>query len=292
MKTILQRKVVIHYSIVIWFTILFLCLKPSKFQLQRQQWTRSERNWKRFPRGTWQKSEVKRDDRWSKDVGRKSLFVSLMDKCHLKNSELKAKHQKYKGRVVFRSEIEKMIQDLMQYSPNKDYQHLKWQQQKSWISSPDCRVAQDKRLTQNLLLPMEKWKMFPRYGKFPNWNVQTVGFVYHYTNDQNNGPVSKTQLFFLNGICMVTLWQDYCGEGNLRKSYCNTVWQRFPIENVCSCIMTKGLSFLCMWMTENSLERIKILIRSLKYSTKKSIWENQHLLLIMYTWAALKDNVK
>ena len=25
---------------------------------------------------------------------------------------------------------------------------------------------------------------------------------------------------------------------------------------------------------------------------KKSIWENQHLSLIMYTWAALKDNVK
>ena len=24
----------------------------------------------------------------------------------------------------------------------------------------------------------------------------------------------------------------------------------------------------------------------------KSIWENQHLSLIMYTWAALKDNVK
>ena len=29
-------------------------------------------------------------------------FVSLMDKCHLKNAELEAKHQKYKGRVVLR----------------------------------------------------------------------------------------------------------------------------------------------------------------------------------------------
>ena len=28
------------------------------------------------------------------------------------------------------------------------------------------------------------------------------------------------------------------------------------------------------------------------YSTKKSIWENQHLSLIMYIWDALKDNVK
>ena len=28
------------------------------------------------------------------------------------------------------------------------------------------------------------------------------------------------------------------------------------------------------------------------YSTKKSIWENQHLSWIMYTWDALKENAK
>ena len=47
----------------------------------------------------------------------------------------------------------KTSQGVTQYSPNKDHQHLKWQQQKSWISSPDCQVAQDKQLTQYLLLP-------------------------------------------------------------------------------------------------------------------------------------------
>ena len=30
-----------------------------------------------------------------------------MDKCHLKNAELEAKHQKYKGRVVLRDDIVK-----------------------------------------------------------------------------------------------------------------------------------------------------------------------------------------
>ena len=35
----------------------------------------------------------------------------------------------------------------------------------------------------------------------------------------------------------------------------------------------------------------KILIRCENYSTKKSIWENQHLFWIMCTWAALNDNV-
>ena len=34
-------------------------------------------------------------------------FESLMDICHLKNAELEAKHQKYKGRVVLRGDIVK-----------------------------------------------------------------------------------------------------------------------------------------------------------------------------------------
>ena len=35
------------------------------------------------------------------------IFASLMDICHLKNAELEAKHQKYKGRVVLRGDIVK-----------------------------------------------------------------------------------------------------------------------------------------------------------------------------------------
>ena len=37
--------------------------------------------------------------------GGKVHFASLMDICHLKNAELEAKHQKYKGRVVLRGDI-------------------------------------------------------------------------------------------------------------------------------------------------------------------------------------------
>ena len=39
--------------------------------------------------------------------GAKVHFASLMDMCHLKNAELEAKHQKYKGRVVLRGDIVK-----------------------------------------------------------------------------------------------------------------------------------------------------------------------------------------
>ena len=74
MKTILQEKETIHYGIIIWYTNLFQCLKPRKFPQQKQKWIKNGRNWKRFRRGTWRKSEVKRGDRWSKDVGRYSSF--------------------------------------------------------------------------------------------------------------------------------------------------------------------------------------------------------------------------
>ena len=37
--------------------------------------------------------------------GAKVDFASLMDICHLKNAELEAKHQKYKGRTVFPCDI-------------------------------------------------------------------------------------------------------------------------------------------------------------------------------------------
>ena len=123
-------------------------------------------------------------------------------------------------------------------------------------------------------------------------NVQIFGFVYHDTNGLNHGPVWKTQSFLLKGICNVILWQDCHGKGNLRKSYCSTVGRRFPIGNAYSYTVKKGYSYLCMWMTSNWLERNKTLTRCGKYSIKKLIWENQHLSLILYTWAALKDNVK
>ena len=143
---------------------------------------------------------------------------ALMDICQLIYGKLDAKHQKYKGRVVHRGDIVNKILDFMQYSLNKDHQHHKWRQQKSWISHPDCQGAQDKQRMKFLLIPNWKWKMLTHCWKFQSRSVQTFGFVYHDTNGQNHDPVWKTQSFLLSGICMVILWQDYCGKGNWRKS--------------------------------------------------------------------------
>ena len=43
----------------------------------------------------------------ARTLGTKVHFASLMDICHLKNAELDAKHQKYKGRVVLRGDTVK-----------------------------------------------------------------------------------------------------------------------------------------------------------------------------------------
>ena len=43
----------------------------------------------------------------ARTTGAKVHFASLMDTCHLKNAELEAKHQKYKGRVVLRGDTVK-----------------------------------------------------------------------------------------------------------------------------------------------------------------------------------------
>ena len=43
----------------------------------------------------------------AKTSGATVHFASSMDICHLKNAELEAKHQKYKGRVVLRGDIVK-----------------------------------------------------------------------------------------------------------------------------------------------------------------------------------------
>ena len=136
----------------------------------------------------------------------------------------------------------------MQYSLKKDLQHLKWQQLRSWISFPDCRVATDKLQTQYRLIPKWKWKMLTNYWKFPNRSVQTFGFVYHDTNGQNHGPVWKTQLFFLSGICAVIFWQDCYGKGNLRKSYWNMDGRNSKLGmSLCSSWKRIILICVCGW---------------------------------------------
>ena len=86
-------------------------------------------------------------------------FASLMDICHLKNAELEAKHQKYKGRVVLRGDIVKDNSGSYAVFTEQGSSASQMTAAKIMISSPDCLVAMDKQQTQYRLIPKCKWKI-------------------------------------------------------------------------------------------------------------------------------------
>ena len=154
--------------------------------------------------------------------GRRALqfiFASLMDICHLKNAELEAKHQKYKGRVVLRGDIVKddsgsyavfteqgssasqmtaaKIMDIISRLPGCDGQ----------AADAVSAYTQVKMEDAHKLLKIPKsecpdiWIRLPRHKWPKSWSSM------------------KIQSFLLKGICTVIFWQDYYGKGNLGKSY-------------------------------------------------------------------------
>ena len=147
-------------------------------------------------------------------------FASLMDICHLKNAELEAKHQKYKGRVVLRGDI---VNDdsgacAVFTEQGSSASQMTAAKVMDIISRlPGCEGQAADAVSACTQVKMEDAHKIIEL--FPNRSDQTFGFVYNDTNGLNHGPVWKTQLFLLSGICTVTLWQDYYGKGNLRKSY-------------------------------------------------------------------------
>ena len=76
--------------------------------MQKQQWTRNGRSSKQFQPGILNKMKSKKEVILEAQRDKKKVhFASLMDICHLKNSELEPKFQKYNGRVVLRGDIVK-----------------------------------------------------------------------------------------------------------------------------------------------------------------------------------------
>ena len=88
-----------------------------------------EKEWENFEKiPAWDLTKVrnKSDVIEARKEGRKVHVASLKDICHLKNAELEAKHQKYKGRVLLRVDVVK--DDSGSYASilwNKDHQHHK-----------------------------------------------------------------------------------------------------------------------------------------------------------------------
>ena len=138
----------------------------------------------------------------------------------MKNAELETKHQKYKGRVVLRGDIVK--DDSGSYAVFTEQGSSAAQMTAAKVMDiisrlPGCAGQAADAVSAKTLVKMED---APKsIENCQNRNVQTFGFVHHDTNGLNHGPVWKIQSFLLSEICMVILWQDCHGKGNLRKSY-------------------------------------------------------------------------
>ena len=88
-------------------------------------------------------------------------FASLMDICHLKNAELEAKHQKYKGRVVFRGDIVK--DDSGSYAAAKVMDIIS--------RLPGCAVQAADAVSAKTHVQMED---APKLLKIPKWECPDV----------------------------------------------------------------------------------------------------------------------
>ena len=217
MRTMQERET-IHCNITIFYTNLFLCLKPWRYPQQKQQWINNGKI-EKIP--AWDLTNVRSKSEVideARTKGAKIYFVSLMDICHLKNAELEAKHQKDKGRVELQSDIVK--DDSGSYAVSNEQGSSASQMTAAKVMDIISRLPGCAGQAADAVSAYTQVKMEDAANclKFQNRNVQTFGFVYHDTNGLNHGPVLKTQSFLLSGICTVILWQDSYGKGNLRKS--------------------------------------------------------------------------
>ena len=94
-----------HHKLVHKFSPLPQAMKiPAAKAAVDNDWEKLEK----IP--TWDMTKVRNKSEVideAKTSGATVHFASFMDICHLKNAELEAKHQKYKGRVVLRGDIVK-----------------------------------------------------------------------------------------------------------------------------------------------------------------------------------------
>ena len=99
-----------------------LQIPDAKAALEKE-WTKLE-NKKAWDISTVQpRAKVIRD---AKASGRSVHFGSLMDLCHIKNSQMGEEFWSFEGRTVFRETLLRTRMDNLRFSLNREPQHLVW----------------------------------------------------------------------------------------------------------------------------------------------------------------------
>ena len=218
--------------------------------------------------------------------GAKVHFASLMDICHLKNAELETKHQKYKGRVVLRGDIVK--DDSGSYAVFTEQGSSASQMTAAKVMDiisrlPGCAGQAADAVSACTQVKMEdapKLLKIPKSERPDTW-IRLPRHKWPKSWSSMEDPVVPLERNLYGHPLAGLLW-----ERQFEKILLKYGWEKVSNWECFFVHREKGL-FLSVYVDD-----LKTLIRCGKYSTKKLIWENQHLSLIMCTWDVLKDNVK
>ena len=223
-------------------------------------------------------------------------FASSMDICHLKNADLEAKHQKYKGRVVLRGDIVKdnsgsyavfteqgssasqmtaaKIMDIISRLPGCDGQ----------AADAVSAYTQVKMEDAHKLLKIPKsecpdiWIRLPRHKWPKSWSSM-------------EDPVVPLERNLYGHPLAGLLW-----ERQFEKVLLENVWEKFQIGNVYSLTERKDYSCLCvddikMARGKQNLDPMwKILMKDVDLGEPTSLFDHVHLECTQRECQISKDN--
>ena len=252
MKTILQEKVTIHYSIKnlvhkfipIPHAIKILAAKAAAGQGMGKIG-------EIFGVVLDKKSEV-RSDRWSKNVGRYSPFCITDGHMSFEECWIGGKTPRiHRSNCTSRWYCERWFWILCSIHWTRIISISKWQQQRSRKSYPDCQDVQDKQLTQYLLIPGKNGRCFNIiFQKIPKSECPDIWTRLPQHKWPKSWSSMEDPVVPLERNLLVILWQDCYGKGKLRKFYWKNCWEKVSNEE-CSFVHRekKGviLMFLCWW---------------------------------------------
>ena len=190
-----------------------------------------DKEWKKLQTlPAWKLEKVKS----KKEVIREALkndnkvhFTSLMDLCHVKNSELEPQFQKYIERVVLRGDIVK--DDPGAYAVFSEHGSSASQMTAAKVMDVIARLHEFDGRAADAISAYTQVKMedAQNYLKFQSRNVQMYGYVFQNINGRSRGNTLKILLFLLNGIYTDTHSQDSC-KRQFEKTFMELGWEKVP----------------------------------------------------------------
>ena len=207
---------VLHYNLVHKFISMPQAMKiPDAKAAVDKEWKKLET----IP--AWDVKKVKSKKEVIKEAQKNNTkvhFASLMDLCHLKNSELEPQFKKYKGRVVLRGDIVK--DDSGAYAVLTEQGSSASQMTAAKVMDviarqPDCDGQAADAISAYTQVKIEDGQKL--FQKFPNQNVRMYGHVFQNTKSRSHGNTLRILLFLLNETYTDTHSQDVCGKDSSQK---------------------------------------------------------------------------